>query len=59
MISGLSFPVLLFLFFETPSFLFKIFAVLVSIALVATHRKNISRLLKGEEKKLFRYRKKI
>lgn len=57
MIAGLSFPVLLFLFFETPSLLFKIFAVLVSIALIATHRKNISRLLKGEEKKLFSYRK--
>ncbi len=57
MTAGLSFPIILFLFFETPSLFFKIFAVLVAIALIATHRKNIGRLLKGEEKKLFKYKK--
>jgi acyl phosphate:glycerol-3-phosphate acyltransferase len=57
MIAGISFPLFLFLVFNTPSILFKIFSVIAAIALVATHRKNISRLLKGEEKKLFRYRK--
>jgi glycerol-3-phosphate acyltransferase PlsY len=55
MSAGLSFPIILFLFFDTPSLLFKVFAVIVAIALIATHRKNIGRLLKGEEKKLFRY----
>jgi glycerol-3-phosphate acyltransferase PlsY len=57
MSAGISFPIILFLFFDTPSLLFKVFAVLTGIALIATHRKNIGRLLKGEEKKLFKYRK--
>ncbi len=54
MSAGVAFPVLLFLFFNTPSVLFRIFSVLVAFALIITHRKNISRLLKGEESKLFR-----
>ncbi len=56
MMAGISFPTMLFLFFDTPSLLFKAFAVLVAIVIIATHKKNIDRLLKGEEKKLFRYR---
>ena len=52
MTAGLAFPVMLFLFFDTPSMVFKIFSVIVGLALLLTHRKNISRLLKGEEKKL-------
>jgi glycerol-3-phosphate acyltransferase PlsY len=59
MAAGLSFPIFLFLLFETPSLLFKVFSVFVAVALIATHRKNIGRLLKGEEKKLFNLRKKI
>ncbi len=51
--AGVSFPLLLFLFFNTPSLIFKVFAVIVAIALIITHRKNISRLLRGEESKLF------
>ena len=54
MAAGLSFPIFLFLLFQTPSLFFKVFAVFVAIALIATHRKNIGRLLKGEEKKLFK-----
>jgi glycerol-3-phosphate acyltransferase PlsY len=50
--AGITFPVFLFLFFDTPSVLFKIFAVLVSIALIVTHRKNIGRLMSGEEPRL-------
>ena len=52
MTAGIAFPVFLFLFFETPSLVFKIFSIAVAIALLITHRKNIGRLLKGEEKKL-------
>lgn len=52
MTAGLAFPVMLFLFFDTPSIVFKIFSVIVALALLLTHRKNIGRLLKGEEKKL-------
>lgn len=53
MTMGLAFPVFLFTLFHTPSLVFKIFSVFVAVALVITHRKNIERLLKGEEKKLF------
>jgi len=57
MSAGIAFPVLLFSIFETPSFLFKIFSVIVAIALLVTHRKNIRRLIKGEEKRLFNRKK--
>jgi acyl-phosphate glycerol 3-phosphate acyltransferase len=50
---GIAFPVLLFSLFNTPSLIFKIFSVFVAVALLITHRNNIKRLLKGEEKKLF------
>lgn len=49
MSAGLAFPVLLFLFFDSPSVFFRIFSVIVALALLYTHRKNISRLIKGEE----------
>ena len=50
--AGVAFPLLLFSIFKSPSPVFKIFSVFVAIALVVTHRKNIGRLLRGEEKKL-------
>jgi glycerol-3-phosphate acyltransferase PlsY len=58
MSAGVAFPVLLFLIFDTPSVVFKIFSILVAFALIITHRKNIGRLLKGEESKFIRYGKK-
>lgn len=58
MSAGLAFPILLFTVFDSPSVIFKVFSVLVAIALIITHRKNIERLLKGEEKKLIRLWKK-
>ena len=54
MSAGLAFPILLFLFFDTPSTFFKIFSIIVAVALIITHRKNISRLIKGEESKFIR-----
>lgn len=54
MSAGLAFPILLFSVFDTPSLIFKIFSVLVAIALLITHRKNIGRLFRGEEAKLIR-----
>src|SRR5664279_3543276 len=58
MIAGLSFPVFLLLIFNTPSLLFKIFAVIVGAALLITHRKNIGRLWRGEETKLLKFGRK-
>jgi acyl phosphate:glycerol-3-phosphate acyltransferase len=52
--AGIAFPVLLFAFFETPSLIFKIFSIFVAFALMITHKKNIRRLLKGEEPKLIK-----
>jgi glycerol-3-phosphate acyltransferase PlsY len=52
--AGLTFPLFLFLFFDTPSLLFKIFAVLVGIALIVTHRENIRRIFRGEETRLIK-----
>ncbi len=54
MSAGIAFPLFFFLFFDNPSMIFKVFAILVAIALIITHRKNIGRLLKGEEKKLIK-----
>ncbi|MBE0679644.1 MAG: glycerol-3-phosphate 1-O-acyltransferase PlsY [Bacteroidales bacterium] len=56
-ISVIMFPVLLLTVFHTTSILFKIFAILVAIAVVATHSKNISRLIRGEEKKFLKRKK--
>jgi glycerol-3-phosphate acyltransferase PlsY len=58
MSAGVAFPVLLFLVFDTPSLVFRIFSIFVAIALVITHRKNIGRLLRGEESKLIKLGKK-
>jgi glycerol-3-phosphate acyltransferase PlsY len=54
MSAGVAFPVLLFLIFGTPSLVFKIFSIFVAIALLLTHRKNIGRLMRGEESKLIK-----
>lgn len=56
MSGGISFPVLLFFFFDTPSVYLKIFSVVVALTLLYTHRTNIGRLLKGEESKLIKPR---
>jgi len=53
MSAGIAFPILLFALFDTPSLMFKLFSILVAVALFVTHRENIKRLLKGEEKKFF------
>lgn len=52
MTAGIAFPVTLFILFNTPSTTFKIFSIVVAIALLITHRKNLGRLIRGEEKKL-------
>lgn len=54
MSAGIVFPVSLFTFFDTPSLLFRIFSVFIAIAMLISHRNNIKRLIKGEEKRLFR-----
>jgi acyl phosphate:glycerol-3-phosphate acyltransferase len=59
MSAGVAFPILLFSVFDTPSLTFKIFSVFVALALILTHRKNIKRLLKGEESKFIKRKQKV
>jgi glycerol-3-phosphate acyltransferase PlsY len=58
MTMGLSFPLLLFTLFSSPSFYFKIFAVIMAFVIILTHRKNIKRLIKGEESKFIKRKQK-
>ena len=48
---GLSYPFSVIFIFKTDSISLKIFAVVIPILLIITHRKNISRLLNGKEGK--------
>lgn len=57
MSAGVAFPVLLFTLFDSPSILFKIFSVFISVALLITHRNNIKRLINGTEGRLIRKKK--
>ena len=52
--AAIAFPVLLIGLFDSPSMLLKIFSVIVAIAIIVTHRKNIKRLLTGEEPRFIR-----
>ena len=56
--AGVAFPLFLFFMFGSPSVVFSIFSVVVAIALVFTHRKNIGRLFRGEEPKFIKFRRK-
>lgn len=60
LIAGLSFPVVVIAVFRSSTISLIIFSVSVAILLIFTHRKNIVRLLKGEESKadFIRIRKK-
>jgi glycerol-3-phosphate acyltransferase PlsY len=48
---GIMFPIFLIFIFHTPSIWFKAFSILIGLALVVTHKKNITRLIRGEEPK--------
>jgi len=51
------FPILLVTVFRTPSAILIIFSVVVALAVIITHTKNIGRLLGGEENKFIRKKK--
>lgn len=48
-IAGMSFPVWIIWVFNSGFLSLKVFALIVSVLLIFTHRKNIDRLLKGKE----------
>jgi len=57
MLAGISFPVILNLFLKNDNFTLTIFSILVAVALVITHRKNITRLLNKQEARVRLYNK--
>jgi glycerol-3-phosphate acyltransferase PlsY len=48
------FPILLVTLFKSTSVWLTVFAIIVAVAVIATHAKNIRRLLRGEEKRFIR-----
>lgn len=59
MAGGISFPLFVWFAFPQSAFSLKIAAIVMALALILTHRKNIGRLIRGEESKAgFLYRKK-
>lgn len=51
MMAGLSYPILVFVFYGFKPFVFVMFATVIFFFVVFTHQKNIKRLLRGEESK--------
>ena len=54
LVAALSYPVWIIWIFRTEYLSLKIFSLFVLVLVLITHRSNISRLLRGEEKSLFR-----
>ncbi len=52
MSAGCSYPLFVFLIGNSPM-VFKFFSIAIAVLILVTHRKNISRLRKGEEGKIF------
>ncbi len=57
--AGLSYPLMIFFLFPHTQLSLKIASIFMSLALILTHKKNIRRLIKGEESKaLFLFKSK-
>ena len=57
LLAAISFPLMVILVFDNAYYSLRIFSVLVALLIILTHRANIRRLIRGEEKK-FRWRSK-
>lgn len=53
LLAGLVFPLTIYFLYRTTNIYILVFAIIVTLVLFFTHRKNIKRLIKGEEPKLF------
>lgn len=56
-IAAISFPLVLEFVFQNDILALRIFSIVLCVAVVATHHKNIKRLLKGEENKMNLFKK--
>ena len=57
MLCALTFPLSIVFIFHTPSFWLVVFAHVLAFLVILAHRKNIKRLLKGEESKMRVFKK--
>ncbi|MGZ3838236.1 MAG: glycerol-3-phosphate 1-O-acyltransferase PlsY [Flavisolibacter sp.] len=51
-LASIAFPIFILVIFNEPEKLYRIFAITVSMLVLLTHQKNISRLIKGSESKV-------
>src|SRR5690606_18610943 len=57
-LAGFTFPVTLALIFHTPVLPIMLYAIAICSLILITHQKNIERLLKGHESKIYLFKKK-
>jgi len=53
MVAAISFPIFVILIYKTEYISLQVFSIVMSLLIVITHKKNIGRLIKGEESKIF------
>ncbi len=58
-VTAISFPLLIILVFKETSIPLIIFAIVIGLAVVITHKKNIKRLMDGCENKMYLIKKKV
>ncbi|MDE7104073.1 MAG: glycerol-3-phosphate acyltransferase, partial [Bacteroidales bacterium] len=56
-LASIVFPVLDIFVFHQEHVVLMVFAILVPLLIILTHRKNIGRLLRGEESKMYIWKK--
>jgi len=58
MLAGLAFPLLIIFVFEDQALSLKVFSAVISVLVLVTHQKNITRLIQGVENKSYLFKKK-
>jgi glycerol-3-phosphate acyltransferase PlsY len=58
-ITAICFPLVIILVFKETSFSLIVFAIVIGIAVVVTHKKNIKRLIEGCENKMYLTKRKM
>ena len=58
-VTAISFPLLIIIVFKEKSIPLNVFAIVIGVAVVITHKKNIKRLIEGCESKMYMIKKKM